>query len=50
MAVDKAFPTLTLFPYLQLVQQHMRGAPASPVAALAMFTAHPEGGPDFLVG
>jgi tetratricopeptide (TPR) repeat protein len=47
-AVNKAFPTLTLFPYLQLVQQHMRGAPASPVPALAMFTARPESGPDFL--
>jgi tetratricopeptide (TPR) repeat protein len=48
-AVEKVFSKLTFYPYLQLIQRQIREAPASSAAALALFTAHPEWGPNFLV-
>jgi tetratricopeptide (TPR) repeat protein len=47
-AVKKYFSTLTFYPYLQLVQHHIRNVPSDAAAALALFNSHPEWGPDFL--
>jgi tetratricopeptide (TPR) repeat protein len=47
--VQKAFPGLSLYPYLKLVQYHLRKLPAASVDALVLFNAHPEWAPDFLV-
>jgi tetratricopeptide (TPR) repeat protein len=44
-AVSRTFPTLTLYPYLQLENQEIRNAPVDTKAALALFQAHPEWAP-----
>jgi tetratricopeptide (TPR) repeat protein len=48
-AVQKSFPGLTLYPFLQLVEFHLRKMPAASVDTLVLFNAHPEWAPDFLV-
>ncbi len=46
--VQNDFSSLTYYPYLQLVQHHVRDVPSHTAAALALFVSHPEWGPDFL--
>jgi hypothetical protein len=48
-AVQKSFSTLVLYPYLQLANAQVRHAPTDEAAAEALFLAHPQWAPDFLV-
>ena len=50
IAVQKGFSSLTSYPFLLLANQQLRSARADPKAALDLFRAHPELGPNFLLG
>jgi tetratricopeptide (TPR) repeat protein len=47
-SADKAFSSLTFFPYYKIANQQIRKSPADPNDALELFQAHPEWAPYFL--
>lgn len=48
-SVDKVFSSLTFYPYLKIANEQVRKAPVDLNPALALFHAHPEWAPYFLV-